>query len=489
MDNSNPNNDVEDFDLDEIFEEISTQGISESFKEYCDSLSEFYQYIHVGSRSTLVRAYEDFNFEELSESDTRFVTDALRVANYEPNALRSENVVLFNEPVILSEIICSSGHYGENEGALRLISYLTMDKKVTTRRKTNLKKAEVTYEVYDLVSGIILPRRCKFIGVRLATYKSLHTDYKKLERTQKALNNAVEIPLIEFQNWRKKAQDINSMLQMKSDEFKSLADDINVLEHQKSHLETSISRSQSALEDIRSDRDEVSKEYEYLTYQYNEQNSKLISINEKLNTSKKLYKEEEDRLKGIKEESATQSVALQSIKREIADAKREKNLTTFDTIGHSKETGRQLRGYYGLAILLLLGLGFMALYIYTNGQKISSLLPYLVHVSSWDILLSRLPLVAATTLIIGGITGALFYLIKHIILLNTEKMIMLKAGILAEQITNSLDCKGMSEQEILEFKRDTKIKLIMQIFSKNESVEKQSNIVLEVLKAVNANKG
>ncbi|MGL1104872.1 hypothetical protein ACSTLM_11820 [Vibrio parahaemolyticus] len=266
MDNSNPNNDVEDFDLDEIFEEISTQGISESFKEYCDSLSEFYQYIHVGSRGTLVRAYEDFNFEELSESDTRFVTDALRVANYEPNALRSENVVLFNEPVILSEIICSSGHYGENEGALRLISYLTMDKKVTTRRKTNLKKAEVTYEVYDLVSGIILPRRCKFIGVRLATYKSLHTDYKKLERTQKALNNAVEIPLIEFQNWRKKAQDINSMLQMKSDEFKSLADDINVLEHQKSHLETSISRSQSALEDIRSDRDEVSKEYEYLTW-------------------------------------------------------------------------------------------------------------------------------------------------------------------------------------------------------------------------------
>ncbi len=47
----------------------------------------------------------------------------------------------------------------------------------------------------------------------------------------------------------------------------------------------------------------------------------------------------------------------------------------------------------------------------------------------------------------------------------------------------------MGEQEILEFKRDTKIKLIMEVFNKNEPDVKQSNMILEVLKAVNANKG
>lgn len=66
-------------------------------------------------------------------------------------------------------------------------------------------------------------------------------------------------------------------------------------------------------------------------------------------------------------------------------------------------------------------------------------------------------------------------------------MTMLKAAILAEQITNSLDCKAMSEQEILEFKRDTKIKLIMQVFTKNDTeLNKDNNLIIEALKALNS---
>lgn len=126
----------------------------------------------------------------------------------------------------------------------------------------------------------------------------------------------------------------------------------------------------------------------------------------------------------------------------------------------------------------------MAIYVYTNGQNFSDTLPYLVNVSAWDILLSRLPLVTATTLIIGGLSGVFFYLIKHIVSLNTEKMTMLKAGILAEQITNSLACKNMTEEEILEFKRDTKIKLIMQVFSKQD--KDTNNLIIEALKTVSS---
>ncbi|HAS6978159.1 hypothetical protein ACRTD6_07800 [Vibrio parahaemolyticus] len=484
---------VESIDLGELFEELSTQDMSNALKEYSDSLDAFFRLAPAGSYTSSVRGYENFDVTSLNQDDSTFVSNALRLANYDENALRGENIVLFHEPVILSEFMCSANIFNANEGVLRLISYLGTDKKVTTKWGTSVdettKKPVTTYSVHDLVIGLILPQRCKFTAVKFAEIDSLVTDYKKLKRVRDSLEKARELPLIQRQNLQSKFQDINSLIKIKSDEFTALESDIEVLEHQKSHTETNLSRSQNALQSVQEDIAKATKEYESLLAQHIRETKQLSSVKEEIKQNSDLLKKEAGKLRSLKEENSDQSASLLAIKAELADAKREKNLTTFDTIGHSKETWRQLKGYYVLAILLLSGLAIMAEYIYSNGQKISSLLPYLVHVSSWDILLSRLPLVAATTLIIGGLTGALFYLIKHIVLLNTEKMVMLKAGILAEQITNSLDCKNMGEQEILEFKRDTKIKLIMEVFNKNEPDVKQSNMVLEVLKAVNANKG
>ncbi|EGQ7871218.1 hypothetical protein H8Q54_002017 [Vibrio parahaemolyticus] len=488
---STQSDNMEHFDLDELFDELSTQEMSNSLKAYSDALDNFFEYIPAGSRTSLMREYENFDVTSLEPDDTKFVNDALLLANYDKSALRGENVVLFSEPVILSEFICAATLYNKNEGVLRLISYIGEDKKVFTKWTTSIadNKSVTTYSVKDTVLGVILPQRCKFTAVKIAKFGSLFTDYKKLERVRVLLDKVREIPLIQRQELQNRFQVINSQIKLKNDEFNALESEIEILEHQKSHIETNLSRSQSTLDAVQNDLTEVTKEYENLFLKFEEESKRLQAVKEELKSNADSCKQEEVKLKSLKEESVEQTASLRAIKEELADAKREKNLTTFDTIGHSKETWRQLKGYYVLAILLLSGLALMAEYIYTNGQKISSLLPYLVHVSSWDILLSRLPLVAATTLIIGGLTGALFYLIKHIVLLNTEKMVMLKAGILAEQITNSLDCKKMGEQEILEFKRDTKIKLIMEVFNKNEPDVKQSNMILEVLKAVNANKG
>ncbi|HFQ5108151.1 TPA: hypothetical protein ACGUT0_001707, partial [Vibrio vulnificus] len=201
--------------------------------------------------------------------------------------------------------------------------------------------------------------------------------------------------------------------------------------------------------------------------------------------SKKLYENEEAKLRGVKEEYNLTSTELIEVKMQLADAKRERNATSFDTAGHTAETKTQLKAYYWFAAITFIGLACMAVYVYWNGQNFSDTI-YLYHVSSWDILLSRLPLITATTLIIGGLSGVFFYLIKHIVSLNTEKMTMLKAGILAEQITNSLDCKDMTDEQILEFKRDTKIKLIMQVFSKQETDKDTNNLIIEALKAVNS---
>ena len=50
---------------------------------------------------------------------------------------------------------------------------------------------------------------------------------------------------------------------------------------------------------------------------------------------------------------------------------------------------------------------------------------------------------------------------------NLDKMNMLKASILAEQITSSLPANDMTDDKIREFQRNIKIELVMNVFSKD----------------------
>ncbi|MGO3444233.1 MAG: hypothetical protein ACTINA_12105 [Pseudoalteromonas distincta] len=66
-------------------------------------------------------------------------------------------------------------------------------------------------------------------------------------------------------------------------------------------------------------------------------------------------------------------------------------------------------------------------------------------------------------------------------------MNMLKASILAEQITGSLSKKDMTDEEIRDFKRNTKIELVMSVFSgkaDNLKEEKQNDIIKQLSDAL-----
>ena len=104
-------------------------------------------------------------------------------------------------------------------------------------------------------------------------------------------------------------------------------------------------------------------------------------------------------------------------------------------------------------------------------------------IGPWNILLSRLPLITATMLVLGTLSALLFYLINHIISVNVDKINMLKTSILSEQITGSLPNKDMSEDEIQDYKRNTKIELIQNVFNSNKE-RIQSNSQQERLKQI-----
>ncbi|EKB7278228.1 hypothetical protein OOY67_000659 [Vibrio parahaemolyticus] len=486
---SNSKEDWEDIDLDDLFSDIDTDSITRPMDEYLQTLNSFYT-TYEPNESSLIQVFKDFDPDAINDTNIKSPSSILSRTNYDVNALKGEHVVLFLEPSIVSEIQCEKISKDENEGAIRLISSFISEKKVITKRTSGTSRHRATltttYKLHEIVYGLILPKRCNLVSVTLVSFNKLHTDIKKLEQAEKKLLNASNAPKIQIQNIVKKFQDINSIIKVKQDNLEAIQRDIHALENNKSHIENSIVNRHDALNKVENDVNSTSKEYEKISIELSKANQQLDKVKKQIIINQKEHEEASNRLNQLQTNITGERETLQDLQEELATAQREKNLTTFDTAGHTAETKTQLVGYYLFAALTFLGLACMAVYIYRNGQGFMETLPYLVHVSAWDILLSRLPLVAATTLIIGGLSGVFFFLIKHIVSLNTEKMTMLKAGILAEQITNSLDCKDMTDEQILEFKRDTKIKLIMQVFSKTEPEVDKSNVIIEALKAINS---
>ncbi|PSW43800.1 hypothetical protein [Photobacterium leiognathi] len=484
----NENQGWNDQNLNKLFSTIDVNKIREPFNKYLDSLDALYTEYQAHSSCSTFHYYKRFVAESRTKEEAQFDLKALSFSNHDESSLENENVILFQEPVIVSELRCSGYPHDENSGALSLISYKGFEKKFIIKRSTALLNNEsvTTYKVHETVLGIILPKYVNLKSVKFTTYNGLLKEPKKLEAISKALDNSQELPSVEIQNIIKKFSDINMMIKSSNEKIDSVQADIHLLEQERLHNENAITNTQKALTKVQKDHDKVSLSYQKISNELSEKEDQIEDIESKIKASQKLYEEEEQRLKSIKEELTQNSDDLANTKELLAKARKEQNATSFDTAGHTAETKTQLNAYYKFAFITFIGLACMAVYVYKNGQNFSNTLPYLVHVSAWDILLSRLPLVTATTLIIGGLSGVFFYLIKHIVSLNTEKMTMLKAGILAEQITNSLDCKKMTEDEILEFKRDTKIKLIMQVFTKNEADKDINNLIIEALKAINS---
>ncbi|MGL6319897.1 hypothetical protein [Aeromonas sp. FL131] len=485
-------NDIsDDVDFSEVFSHVDTNEIVKPFQEYTLALSSFFTSYTPNTSRALIRTYDNFDPERFGPEEAAFANTALKFANYDESALQGEVVVLFSSPVIVSDLSCGNVSSSENEGAVRLISYRGVDKRFATKRTTQnfINSVPVsTYKIHDVALGLILPKHSTFCSVGVVSTSALLTESDKFDRAKNALNRAREVPLIEMQKIKGKLENINGVIDAKRVLFDSISNDISILEQERSHAKNSLAHSQNALEKVRSDIDNSSREYDKLSKTIADESDKLIAIEKRIEAETDSYKKEENKLKMLVVDTEKASDALKVVQQELAVANRKKNLTTLDMVGHSNETSKQLRPYYILAISTFVALAFMARYIYQNGESFMYMVPFWGNVSAWNILLSRLPLITATTLIIGGLSGVFFFLIKHIVSLNTEKMTMLKAAILAEQITNSIECEHMTEREKLEFKRDTKIRLITQVFSKSEPEIDKASFIMDVLKALSDKK-
>jgi len=456
-------------------------ALSDSFDAYVSSLEKFYIKYTNDIGLSLMRQYPNFDIDAADEENKGFIDRSLRFANQDVGSLAGESVILFHEPVIVSWLYLSSHSPQNDSGAVRLITYAGTDKKIIPAMRHNKHTGKSMYDIHDVVIGLIVSNRCNFNFAMCASFSNLLTDYKKLAAAHKALYKVEDTSKEQAQILSLQFDEIKKEINVSQNIFHSISADIEAREKEKAHVESSLENSKKSLVKYRHDAESINTEYKELLSETEKGKEKLKQISTEIELAAKTIKADEDKAEKAREEAGTVSASLESVKKELADAKRESNLTTLDMTGHRKETKDQLFMYYTFAFILLFFLFCVSIYIYKNGEVFASAWPLLIDVSAWDIILSRLPLITATMIILGGLSGALVYLIKHIVSLNTEKMSMLKSAIIAEQISSSIGSDSMTDEERLEFKRDTKIKLITQVFTQGQTEIDKSKAVKDAL--------
>jgi hypothetical protein len=151
----------------------------------------------------------------------------------------------------------------------------------------------------------------------------------------------------------------------------------------------------------------------------------------------------------------------------LAKANARVDTYSLDLDGHLAESGKQIKKYSFISVFLILSLSGIFYFLFFNGIELVEKFNRTPEISVTQLILSRLPIITSTALIIFTISALLYLLVNHIISLNTDRMNMLKASILAEQVSISLANEhALTPEQRKEENKKIKIDIIMKLFDK-----------------------
>nr|WP_155484198.1 hypothetical protein [Vibrio harveyi] len=471
--------------------EPSIQNAHSAVQNYQDALDASFVTLNSSSRFLLYSEHLDvIENEELIPFN-----DLISMSNYELSALSGEHVILFNEPMMVADISLNYLRASESAKFIRLISFNASEKKVTSKiapqnyadsiKYKQQAKQITTFEVYDYVAGLILPRSCEFDSIRALSMREIIKDHEHIVAIQDAYqrlkSSGTEVTLA----WQSTINKARELIGEGATRFEAAKNELQLLNQQKTNVE-------SRIDSLQENIDSATKLNSEIQQAINSGNIRLQSLEERSKQLSEQYDQTKVEHDSISESLREDKEELATIRQELSEARKQKSLSNYESIAHTNEAKTQLLGYYLITGAVLIALCSFVTYIYYNAKSFEELLSRLVllNASPWDILLSRLPLVTSTALVIGALSAVLFFLIKQIVSLNNEKMTMLKAGILAQQISDSLEIESKSDTEIIQIKRDIKIKLITEVFDKNNVSAIKGNYVkdlTELIKSCNGN--
>lgn len=434
----------------------------------------------------------------LSNKNIGFL-DKISNTNLDLNYVKGKYICLFKSPVFVSNLRCfklrtKSTYLSDTHITVINHKYIDTKKieglKVPSKSKIS-PKAFFEYNVNELVWGFVLPPDMQLEHIRSIDISRILSQSNNISSLSGSIVNIANITEQIIQVIRNEKVSIDSYISVIQTEVNQITQQIESRTNEKDRLSESIDAEKKALARVQNDIMREAESLASLVAQKKSEINKLDATKAQLTSliSEKLALETEFETLRENNDNAKQELTLWQ--EQIIKIKKDVNITTLDMQGFSTETNRQLKRYYILAFVSISVLTIIFGLMFYNAVSFSDFIDSHLNANPWNIFLSRLPLITATTLTIGTISAFLFYLINNIIYVSENKMNMLKAAILAEQITGTLPKEGMSEEEIRNLQRNTKIDLVMRVFRhKSDSIYdgKNSDLISALLDYLKSNK-
>ena len=465
------------------FNDCSTKKFEDTFSQLNSAINGLYFSLKASSDKIILNA--ELNGDQFSSD----IHKKLALTNYEFSSTKRETFVLFDKPYFISVISCSSNNViDNNSNIITLLSHKFSDKKIAAARTNSPQdinsNSHYSYVVRETIFGFILPVQFNFESAGAIDYQSfLEGDSEMVAINKAHLNMSLEAKLLNTAMQNQKIT-VDSYLDEQVSIYNSTKETIDFALKEKDRVEHSVVSENKTLERIREDIESGTTRLDAIISNRDSYSDESEELQLKIKNHKNMLENDKLELNETSERITDSRAKLHDLQEQMHKARADINVTTLDMKGFSSESKSQINKYFWLAGALIAFLAAVFICMYNNAQTFVQLVDANPNISTWNILLSRLPLITSTTLIIATLSALLFYLVNNIISVSDDKMNMLKASILAEQITGSLPKNDMTDEEIRDYKRNTKIELVMNIIA-NKSVnikdDKQSDTLKQVV--------
>lgn len=425
------------------------------------------------------RTYQEWNIpvvfrgmvsSDLKTEELNSLAQRLQIANYTIDSLSGENVIFFESPVLLTRVeLVRENSYGvsNSNDVLRLISWVPDTKQVVSgpQRVDRGFKVHSIFDAYQVALGLILPAGAELKEIKVIDFSQLFSNSKLLTDLAGIRENLDAQVSVYKDNVKKCSKAIDEGIAFAKNEHEQTNESISILLDERTRIAESL--------------DEISVIKSRLETELDGANKSLVTSRNNLKEIKDDTELALGDLAGARLEVSAEVVKITTLQKKVSleegsltllESKLEKAQSGIDGYslnmnGFSKASRMHLWVCYMTMAALLSSLTNIFYQIYGNASSFEGFIDKASSkISTLDILLSRLPLITATTLVIGTLSTLLLFLIKHIVTLHTDKMNMLKSSILTEQVTYSLDCEGKDKEEVAELKRKSKIDILVKVF-------------------------
>lgn len=423
------------------------------------------------------------------------LTNFLSNTNYDSFSLVGERVILFKNPIYVQNVylkvdrsLSAVQRKSLNKKSLSLISYKNTEKEYRPiTLKTQMRRDGVNFSctsnVSELIYGIIFPQGVTpnfLYAVNFLKSISEQAKILKISESFIELQDSLTNYQADFENFKKSRLGEISALKNQSIELNSNIDNLNA---QRIQITDSIKSNEKMAETISSDVKKFRDNLGSLEQEYDALIESKASIQEDINKKNgelKLAKNKLDLLEGElrakKDEVEKETVSLKA----IVD---NKNIRSLDNEGFAAESRSQNFWYLLFSFFTLSFLACVFSVIYTNATDYMALIDSGKLTDPITVLISRLPLIAATFLIVGSLSAILVFMLKIVVSLNQQKMNMLKASILVRQINpETFESIGASPDEIRDLKIKAKIDILERIFPQAQESKIKNNDAVEIIK-------